>query len=73
MGRNAATIEDRLRAALNVRLEEFRDGVDMSAETITARLRDACDMSSLALALVEAGTAVGLDAARMPMSPVRAR
>lgn len=45
-----ASVEARLRAALEAPLE-VREGVDMSPEAVTQRLRDACEMSSLCLSL----------------------
>ncbi len=45
-------LEERLRAALTLE-PSARDGVDMSAEAITARLRDLCELSSLCLELGE--------------------
>lgn len=44
-------IEGRLRLALSVPLESLRDGVDMTPAAVTRRLRDACEMSALCLAL----------------------
>ncbi|GEM_PF-4230353 len=49
--RDDQTLEERLRAALDVPLEDVRYGVDMSPQAITARLRDACEMSTLTLLL----------------------
>ncbi len=57
-GRSLPGLEDRLRQALNAPLGEIREGVDMSAAGVTSRLRDACEMSTLALALLEAGAQV---------------
>ena len=46
-------IAARLRAALTLDFDVLHDGVDMSASAITARLRDACEMSALCQALAE--------------------
>lgn len=47
----AASVEQRLRCALDVELGELRDGVDMSARAVTQRLVELGEMSSLCLAL----------------------
>ena len=49
--RRERSLEQRLREALVADLAEIREGVDMSPRAITDRLRDACEMSSLCLAL----------------------
>ena len=51
MTRHESSLEQRLREALVADLAEIREGVDMSPRAITGRLRDACEMSSLCLAL----------------------
>ena len=53
-----SSIEDRLRAALVPELPTTAEGVDMSPRAVADRLRDACEMSSLALDLVAAGAAL---------------
>ncbi|HEY5927857.1 MAG TPA: hypothetical protein VIV11_39495 [Kofleriaceae bacterium] len=45
-------MEDRLRAALDVRLEDLHEGVDMSGEAVGRRVRELCEMSALCLELV---------------------
>ncbi len=52
---DGSTVEQRLRTALNVDLDVFKDGVDMSAAAVTHRVREACEMSTLCLELVAAG------------------
>jgi hypothetical protein len=49
------TIEARLRRALSGEPSEFREGVDMSAEAITARIKDLAEMSTLCLELAKVG------------------
>jgi hypothetical protein len=53
--RDRSTVESRLREALVGWPASANDHVDMSAAAIEQRIRDACEMSSLALALVAAG------------------
>jgi hypothetical protein len=49
------TVEERLRAALVGWPHGTPEGVDMSREAVERRLREACELSSLALALAAAG------------------
>jgi hypothetical protein len=53
----AALIDERLRAACAAQPERLVDpnAVDMSAEAITHRLREAAEMSTLCLELASAG------------------
>jgi hypothetical protein len=53
--RDTSALEARLREALAGWPDTVREGVDMSARAIEQRVRDACEMSTLALALVAAG------------------
>jgi hypothetical protein len=46
-------LEARLRAALTFDDQPVRDGVDMSPDAITARVRDLCELSALCLELGE--------------------
>lgn len=59
--RELTSVEARLRYALETPAP-VREGVDMSAAAITGRLRDACELSSLCLALGEV---------RVPAEPAR--
>ncbi len=49
------SIEDRLRAALTCEVPASREGVDMSAEAITHRVREVAELSTLCLELVAIG------------------
>jgi len=55
-----ASVEDRLRAALEVDLGAIREGVDMSSEAVTARLLELGEISSLCLQLGSARASLGL-------------
>ncbi len=44
-------VTERLRAALTLDVMSTPHGVDMSPRAVTARLRDACEMSSVCLEL----------------------
>lgn len=54
----AEACEQRLRLALNVELSELcdREGVDMSREAITTRVRELAEMSTLCLELGRASS-----------------
>ncbi len=47
----ASSVEARLRSALTLDFATLRHGVDMSAEAVRGRLRDAAALSSVCLAL----------------------
>ena len=44
-------VEERLRAALTLDMTAMPHGVDMSPQAVAARLREACEMSSVCLEL----------------------
>lgn len=44
----------RLRSALTLDFASLREGVDMSPDAVVARLREACELSTLCLALGDA-------------------
>jgi hypothetical protein len=48
------TIDERLRAALTLDAPAAREGVDMSAEAITARIEELAEMSTLCFELAKA-------------------
>lgn len=50
-----AVISAHLRAALQLEAQP-REGVDMSAQAVTTRLREAAELSTLCLELAAAGT-----------------
>ncbi|CAN5807545.1 hypothetical protein BH11MYX3_BH11MYX3_44980 [soil metagenome] len=54
-GDDPASVEARLRAALTTEVDESREGVDMSAEAITNRVREVAELSALCLELVAVG------------------
>jgi len=53
--RSPDPVDDRLRAALARWPQGTPDGVDMSPAAVERRLREACELSGLALSLVAAG------------------
>ena len=54
--REVTSVDERLRRALDVDLRDIREGVDMPPEALTARLREACDLSTLCLSLAQASS-----------------
>jgi hypothetical protein len=54
VNRNETTVEDRLRRALAIDLRALHEGIDMSSEAVTVRIRELAELSSLCVELGKA-------------------